>query len=91
MQDSTEEAMTGAAAIKFVAEYFGVPSKYAMAKALSDETLKVQPIQINNYLKGKKMRKVVADRFFDVYGVTISDYCNKDAWVVEEVPDDLAS
>lgn len=69
----TEEVMTTKEAIKYVAEHFGVPSRYALAQALSDEELKVQPIQISNYLNGTRMSKKVAVRFQEVYGVVISD------------------
>lgn len=65
--------MTGIEAIKYVADYFGVPSKYALAKSLSDEDLTVQPIQISNYLKGTQMSKKVAERFNETYGIIISD------------------
>lgn len=70
------DSMTTIEAIKYVVEHFGVPSMYAMAKALSDDTLKVQPIQISNYLDGRKMTQKVADRFFETYGVVINDAYN---------------
>lgn len=65
--------MTTKEAIAYVAEYFGLKSYYALSKALSDETLTVQPIQISNYAKGGKMSKKVADRFFETFGIVISD------------------
>lgn len=67
------DTMTTAEAIKYVVEHFGVTSMYALAKSLSDETLNVQPIQISNYLNGTRMSQKVADRFFETYGVVISD------------------
>ena len=69
----TQQGMTTIEAINYVVEYFGVTSKYALAKALSDETLTVQPIQISNYLNGTVMSLKVADRFFETYGVVVSD------------------
>ena len=72
--------MTGAEALKYAQDYFGVPSKYAMAKSLSDETLTVQPIQISNYLNGTKMSKKVAQRFEETYGITISDAYVQENW-----------
>lgn len=66
-------AMTGAEAIRYVADVFNVPSMYAMARDLSDETLNVQPIQIKNYLTGTRMSKKVADRFKELYDVIITD------------------
>lgn len=72
--------MTGAEAIKYVADYFGVPSKYALAKSLSDEKLTVQPIQISNYINGTRMSKKVADRFNDTYGIIISDAYVQENW-----------
>jgi len=80
--DDREEAlvMTGVEAIKYVADHFGVPSKYALAKALSGDGLTVQPIQITNYLAGTRMSKKVADRFYEVYDVTISDVYIQADW-----------
>ena len=66
--------MKGIDAIKFVTEEFGIKSRYELAQSLTDENLKVQIIQISNYMSGKhKMSKKVAQRFHDVYGITISD------------------
>jgi hypothetical protein len=66
--------LTGKQAIKFVSDHFGVHSYYALAKALSDDDLTVQPIQISNYYtKDKQMSKKVAERFELVYGITITD------------------
>lgn len=73
-----ENAMTAFEAIKKVCEENGIKSKYRLAKELSDETLVVQPIQISNYVnpnpkKRRKMSKAVAERFFNVYGIYITD------------------
>ena len=65
--------MTAKEAIKHVAEHFEVRSRYALAKALSDDTVNVQPIQISNYMDGTRMSEKVAKRFSEVYGITISD------------------
>ncbi len=70
------DTMTGEEAIKYIVEHFGVTSMYALSKALSDEELTVQPIQISNYLNGKKMSRKVADRFFETYGIIVSDVHN---------------
>lgn len=72
--------LTAKEAIKYAADYFGVPSKYAMAQQLSDEVLTVQPIQITNYLKGTKMSRKVADRFFATYGIVITDAYTPSDW-----------
>lgn len=72
----SDEPMTGAEAIKYVTDHFGIPSLYALAKALSDDTLTVQPIQISNYLNGSQMSPKVAQRFFETYGVVIKDIYN---------------
>lgn len=77
---SNELVMTGKEAIKYIADHFGVPSKYALAKSLSDEKLNVQVIQITNYLNGTRMSKKVADRFNETYGVIISDAYIKENW-----------
>lgn len=71
-------AMTAVEAIKHVTDMYEIPSKYALAKALSDETLTVQPIQISNYVhadpkKRRRMSTAVAKRFHEVYGITITD------------------
>lgn len=66
-------SMTGAEAIKYVQDHFGVPSRYALAKSLSGDGLTVQPIQITNYINGTQMSKKVAERFNEVYGVIITD------------------
>lgn len=72
--------MTGAEAIKYVADHFGVPSMYALAKALSDDELNVQPIQVSNYINGTQMSKKVAERFNETYGVIISDAYIQSDW-----------
>jgi len=74
------ESMSSKDAIEFAADHFGVPSMYAMAKALSDETLTVQPIQLSRYLKGHKMSLPVAQRFYDTYGIIVNDYIKKGLW-----------
>ena len=70
---SEDETMSTVDAINYVTEYFGIQSMYALAKSLSDEELTVQTIQISNYIKGKRMTKKVANRFFITYGVIIND------------------
>ena len=66
--------LTSKQAIRYIAESYGVKSYYAMSKALSDETLKVQPIQISNYHKGvSRMSQKVADRVEATFDVKISD------------------
>lgn len=77
-QVNGQEAMTAYEAIHKVCEEYGIPSKYALAKNLSDEELTVQPIQISNYVhkdpkKRRKMSKAVAKRFLDTYGIYITD------------------
>ena len=69
--------MTAKEAIHYIVEYFGLKSYYAIAKALSDEDLKVQPIQISNYYKGGRMSAKVAKRVFDTFGIVISDTFDK--------------
>ncbi len=67
-------AMPAKEAIIKVCSDLNIPSKYRLAQLLSDETLKVQPIQIYNYLvKDRKMSKKVADRFTSVFGIVITD------------------
>lgn len=73
-----QNAMTAYEAIKRVSEERNITSKYRLAKELSDEQLTVQPIQISNYVhpdlkKRRKMSKAVADRFFAVFGIYITD------------------
>lgn len=73
-----QNAMTAIEAIKKVCEEHNITSKYRLAKELSDEALTVQPIQISNYVnpnpkRRRKMSKAVADRFFEVYGIYITD------------------
>lgn len=75
-------SMTSREAIIYVKDHFGVPSKYALAKSLSDEVLRVQAIQIDNYLRGTRMSGKVADRFFEVYGVIVSDAYRPSDWVM---------
>lgn len=65
--------MTSKEAVIHVIREMDVPSKYAVAKLLSDDTLEVQPIQISNYLKGKTMSAKTAKRFEEVFGITITD------------------
>lgn len=78
----TEDSMTTIEAIKHVTDIFDIPSAYALAKSLSDEDLKVQTIQITNYLSGKhKMSRKVADRFYECYGIVINDAFDKSNWI----------
>lgn len=65
--------MTTREAIEYVADFYGVQSMYAMAKALSSDTLVVQTIQISNYLEGTKMSQKVAERFEEVYDIYVTD------------------
>ncbi len=67
------ETMTAQEAIEYVAAVHNISSMYEMSKQLSDDKLTVQPIQISNYMNGGKMSRQVADRFFEVYEVIISD------------------
>lgn len=78
--DSDTLIMTGREAIRYVAFHFGVPSKYALAKSLSDKDLVVQPIQISNYINGTRMSKKVAERFNETYGIIISDAYIQENW-----------
>lgn len=71
--DHEENVMTAKEAIEHVTYVHRIPSYYALAQSLSDKDLNVQPIQVSNYVKGKLMSEKVAQRFFEVYGVVISD------------------
>lgn len=71
--------MTSREAIEYISEYFGLTSYYAIAKALSDEELTVQPIQISNYCKTTKMSRKVAQRVFDTFGIIVSDTHDRSA------------
>ena len=72
--------MTTKEAIEYVADHYNVPSMYTLAKSLSDEKLTVQPIQISNYIKGRKMKKAIADRFREVYDIEITDVFGDPDW-----------
>ncbi len=65
------DKLTAKEAIEYVLEIYNIPSKYRLAKNLSDDVLTVQPIQISHYLKGKKMSKKVARRFFDTFEIIV--------------------
>lgn len=65
--------MTSREAIFYIVEYFGLKSYYSIARALSDDELTVQPIQVSSYCKGRKMSPKVAKRVFDTFGIIISD------------------
>lgn len=66
-------SMTSKEAILHVTDLHQIPSLYRLAKELSHEELKVSVTQISNYLRGTRMSRKVADRFLDLYEVTISD------------------
>lgn len=83
MEEETLQ-MTAQEAIKYVSDNFNVPSKYALAKLLSDEKLKVQPIQITGYIEGRKMRRKTADRFFETFGIIITDVYEKRDWAASK-------
>lgn len=69
----TDNTLTTKEAIAFVSEHFGHKSLYSISKALSDETLTVQPTQIKRYVNGARMSRKVADRFLEVYDIVVSD------------------
>lgn len=73
--------LTAIEAIKWVTEHHSIPSAYALAQSLSDDQLTVQPIQIANYLNGRKMSDKVANRFYDTYGIRITDVYKKTNWM----------
>lgn len=73
-------AMTTIEAIKYVKEHFEISTKSELARSLSDDTLTVQPIQITRYLKGSKMSQKVAKRFYETYGIIITDSVDKAEW-----------
>lgn len=63
--------MTSKAAIELVAKTHGIDSLYALARLLSGDGLEIQPIQVSNWRKGKKMSKRAAKRFLDLFDITI--------------------
>jgi len=65
--------MTGKEAIEFIMSNLDVKTKYSLASLLSCDDLVVQPIQIDNYLKGSRISRKVALRFFIVFSIIISD------------------
>lgn len=61
-------------AIQHVKNELDYKSFYAIAKELTYDGMTVQPIQISNYFKGHHvMSEKVASRFFDTFGITITD------------------
>lgn len=81
---SNDVSMNAKEAIKYVVDQFDIPSKYALSKMLSDDKINVQVNQISNYLKGKKMSRKVATRFYETFGIVISDTYVKTNWVHNE-------
>lgn len=73
--------MTAKDAIKYVSDtYEDFRSMYSIAKALTGGELKVTTIQISNYLRGKhKMSGKVANRFYEVFDIVITDAYESDA------------
>lgn len=68
-------------ALLYVLQNTDCKSMYSIAKALSDDELKVQTIQVSNYLKGKNgMSEKVALRFEEVFGITITDVYQRNNW-----------
>lgn len=72
---SSDEVQMGTKeAIEYVQYVHRIKSYYALAQTLSDTDLNVQPGQISNYARGKTvMSEKVAQRFFDVYGIVVTD------------------
>lgn len=61
-------------AIIHLMEVLGYPSYYSIAKELSAHDMSVQPIQISDYHKGKRvMSEKLAEHFYTVFGIEISD------------------
>ena len=48
-------------------------SNYKLAMMLSDEFVTVQRIQLSNYLKGTKMHRDVAQQFYIIFNINITD------------------
>lgn len=67
------ERMNTKDAINHVSETHNIQSMYQMGKELSDDKLTVTTTQIRNYLRGTRMSKKVADRFEQVFDITITD------------------
>lgn len=62
------------AAVQYVMDEFGYTSYYSIAKELSKGKLTVQPIQVSNYHKARRvMSEKVAAHFYDVFGIEIAD------------------
>ena len=76
----SELAMTGKEALEYIASSFNIPSLYAMSKALSDDTLQVQPIQLSNYRKGKRMSERVAERIYNTFDIVVTDAYRPGTW-----------
>lgn len=72
--------MRAADAIVHVSELNGNMSMYQLAKSLTGDGVTITTTQIRNYLKnGTRMSKKVAQRFEEVYGITITDVYKSEA------------
>jgi hypothetical protein len=60
-------------AINHIVRHHKGTSLYKIAKSLSNDKVKLQPIQIEHYRNGGRMRKDVAQRFLEVYDIVITD------------------
>ena len=62
-------------AIDYVMQEYGYTSYYSISAELSKSDIKVQPIQISNYHKGKRtMSEKVAIHFEEVFGIYVADF-----------------
>lgn len=71
---TNEVMLDSQAAVQYVMDEFGYTSYYSIAKVLTKSGLTVQPIQVSNYHKARRvMSEKVAAHFHDVFGIEIAD------------------
>jgi hypothetical protein len=73
-------SFTTVEAIRHIAKEYDINTLSAFARELSNDDIKIQPIQISNYLKGRKMSRKVANQFLVRFGVIITDFAGADTF-----------
>lgn len=84
MDDCEVRIMTTKLAVMTVVAEHEIRSLYQLASMLSNEEIKVQPIQISNYLNGTRMSGRVARRFFELFNIHIEDAVGKEGTLLEQ-------
>ncbi len=67
----------------------GLNTLSAVAAALSDDMVKVQPIQISRYINGSKMSRKVAAKVLEIFNIEVTDATGSRGSFVEQCKQEI--